>query len=330
MDERSRLSDVKVGLFVLGALLILIVGSLWIVGSSYFVGERVPYRVLLKDSKGVEAGDRVRFAGVSVGRIQGVTLRPEEPWPVILQVALKPEIPVREDSSAAIASSGLMGTSFLQILPGTAESPLLRPGGTIHGRRAGGLEGTLVQVEQISERVLGILDQASGLIDQVAGELGPLMGQLTRLLSEENVEEFGAILAGVRGAVDEVAPRVGPLLDRLDSLTRQLEAGTGELPELMTKVSVLLDDLDAALGSDGARLAGVLETAQRSLGSADDALAVIRDNRGEIETTLHDLQLTVANLKAFSQQIKQRPSSLIRTPPEPERRPGQGAKGGGR
>lgn len=330
MSDRRALSDVRVGLFVLAALAILVVGSLWIAGSSLFVGERVPYVVLLADSKGVRAGDRVRFAGVPVGRIQDVLLRPEDPWPVMLHVELKPEIPVREDSSAAIASSGLMGTSFLQVLPGTPESPRLAPGGTIHGSSGGGIDGTLAQVEEISGSVIGILDQASLLIDDVSGQVGPLLTQLNRLLSEENVNELGAILGGVRGTIDDVGPRVTVLLERLDSLVGNAEGGLAGLPDLMEQVGGLVGNLDAALGPEGARLAAVLDAAHGSLGAADDALAVIQDNRGEIEATLQDLRDTVGNLKAFSEQIKQRPSSLIRSRPEPDRSPGQDVPEGGR
>ena len=327
MSDRRALSDLKLGAFVLGALALLIVGSLWMVGSSLFVGERVGFVVLLLDSKGVKAGDRVRFAGVPVGRIQDVALRPEDPWPVMLRVALKPEIPVREDSSAAIASSGLMGTSFLQILPGDPESPLLPAGGTIHGRSGGGIDGTLAQVEKISESVLGILAQASLMIDDVAGQLGPLMAQLNRLMSEENVDDFGAILAGVHETIDAVGPRVSDLLDRLDGIAASAEGGLAELPQLVEQVSALMASLDTALGPDGERLASLLDTARGSLGSADDALAVLTENRGEIDATLQDLRDTVGNLKAASERIKQRPSSLIRSKPEPDRQPGDALPG---
>ena len=102
------------------------------------------------------------------------------------------------------------------------------------------------------------------------------------------------------------------------------------MPEVMTRVSALLEDLDAALGPDGSRLAELLDAANSSLGSAEDALSVIRDNRGEIEAVLHDLRDTVTNLEAFSDQLRRRPSSLIRAKPEPDRRPGQDDKGGSR
>jgi phospholipid/cholesterol/gamma-HCH transport system substrate-binding protein len=328
LSEGRASADVRLGAFVLGALAILVLGSLWIAGSTLFVGERVPYVVLLRDSKGVRSGDRVRFAGVPVGRIEDVVLRPEDPWPVRLEVELKPEIPVREDSSATIATSGLMGTSFLQILPGSAESPLLRAGGTIHGDSGGGLEGTLEQVGEIGERVLGILDQTSVMIDDVAAQLGPLMTQLNRLMSEQNVDEIGAILRGVRETIDGVGPRVESLLARLDGIAAGAEQGLADLPRLMERVSSLLSGLDAALGPDGERLAALLDTARGSLDSAGDALGVITDNRAEIEAMLQDLRDTVANLEAASERIKQQPSSLIRSRPEPERRPGDGPPGG--
>ena len=41
---------------------------------------------------------------------------------------------------------------------------------------------------------------------------------------------------------------------------------------------------------------------------------------------LGDLRDTVANLKSFSQQVRERPYSLVRIRDEPERRPGDGAR----
>lgn len=330
MEDSRRLTDVKVGLFVLLALLVLVVGSLWIVGSGYFAGERVPYIVLLKDSKGVKAGDRVRLAGVSVGRIQSVELRPEENWPVLLQISLRKEVPVREDGSATIASSGLMGTSFLQIFPGSWDAPLLPPSGTIKGESSFGIEGTLAQVEQISVRVTGILDQTSALVDDVSRELGPILTQLRKLLADEHVEDLGAILSGLRGTLDEASPRLVSLLSRAESLAGSLEGATENVPGLVDSLTAVSDDLHQALGPDGSRLAELLETAERSLGSANDALAVIGDNRGDLELAMRDLRETMSNFKEFSAQIKQRPSSLIRNQPAADRKPGDDVRGGSR
>ena len=70
MSDDNRSAEVKTGLFVLTALAVLVVGSLWIVGSTPLSGGQTEYRILMKDSGGIRAGDRVRVAGVEVGRVR--------------------------------------------------------------------------------------------------------------------------------------------------------------------------------------------------------------------------------------------------------------------
>lgn len=328
MARSRRLSDFAVGLFVLAAMAILVAGSLWIAGSGAFVGEPRHYRVVLDNSAGVQPGDRVRVAGVAVGRIQSLELRPEQERPVELGVSIDAQVPLHQDARALIATTGLLGTNYVEIVPGSVDSPLLEPGGTIRGQAgAAGLEAALSNVDAISDRLVRVMDQTSALLEQMSGELGPIMSQLGALLSEENVEEMEAILASTRSTLDEVAPRVGPLLDQMETLSRTAEASLEGMPELTEKLSLLTDDLSAALGPDGQRMAELLDSARGTLGSSDAALAVLLDNRSRIEATLRDLQTAVANFEVFSQRIRQQPSSLLRSAPAPERRPGELPKG---
>jgi phospholipid/cholesterol/gamma-HCH transport system substrate-binding protein len=330
MSSPGRGDQIKVGLFVLAALVLLIVGSLWIAGSTAIRGRRVDYHVLLHDSSGLQAGDPVRFAGVMVGRIKQVNLRPDEPWPVELRIAIKPSLPVREDSSARVGTSGLMGTVFLELIAGSADALVLAPGATIRGEASPGFEEALAQLSQISDKVAHVLDQTAELLDEVSAEVGPILGQIQALLSEKNINEIEAILATLRFTLDESSPRLIGLLARLESVAEKADAGAERLPELTENLSGLGEDLRTALGPDGERLAGVLEAAEGSLTSADDVLSILGDNREEIEATLADLRDTVANLKAFSQQVKERPFSLVRIKAPPERKPGEDVKGGGK
>jgi phospholipid/cholesterol/gamma-HCH transport system substrate-binding protein len=330
MAARDRWSDVKLGIFVLIALGILVAGSLWIAGGRLFAARLVPYDVLLENSGGVVAGDRVRVAGVAVGRIQEVVLRPDVEAPVLMHIAVKEDIEVHQDASAVIATSGILGTSFLQIMPGSPGSPRLEPGSTIRGERSSGMDAAFEQLEEISEKLLGILDQTSGLIDQVSAEISPLMARLQALLSEENTENLEAILASTRATLDEVSPRVGPLLERLDAVAATLEQSIEGVPALTAETSGLVGDLRTALGPDGERLSLLLDGANTTLGSADQAMQVVLENRASIEASLRDLEATLANLKAFSDRVKQQPSSLLRSSPQRERRPGDPARPGRR
>ena len=121
-------------------------------------------------------------------------------------------------------------------------------------------------------------------------------------------------------------PRISSLLARLEGMSANMEDGIENLPEVSAKLSALVEDLRAALGPEGSRLAAVLEAAEGGLGSADEALSTLAGNRGQIETAVHDLQETVSNLKSFSQQLKERPFSMVRKVHEADRHPGENVK----
>ncbi len=330
MSEPGKLSDVKVGVFVVTALAILVAGSLWVAGSGMFGASRVPYRVLLRDSAGLAAGDRVRVAGVAVGRIQGVELRPHDPWPVLMRVQLKSDLVVKTDSSATVATSGLLGTAFLQIDTGTPEAPRLPADGEIRGGEPGGLDEALAAVGDISQRATLLLEQASLLVETISTEIGPILANLEALLSERNAENLEQLLATAQRTMDEAGPRLTSLLERMESLSGSAEQGLENLPDLTERVAALADDLQAAIGPDGARLAQVLDAAGRSLASADETLSAIGGSRDELEATLRDLRDTAANLKAFSREVKERPFRLVRVKAPADRRPGDGVRGAGR
>ena len=327
MNEKSHWSDVSVGVFVLTALGMLIAGSLWIVGSGAFRTTGNAYTVLMKDSAGLQPGNRVRVAGVTVGRIRSVELLPGETWPVRIRVRVRAEAALRDDSSAGISTVGLLGMPFLQIDPGSAQRPLLESGGTIEGGGAGGIASALAEVDELSDRAKELMKQATGLLQTVSAEISPVLNGLERMLSEKNAANVTELLENMNHTVAQSGPRLSKLMERLDGLVAQIESGLVKLPELTQGFGELIEDLRAALGPDGERLAGLLESATHGLDSVDQALSSVSGNRHEIEATLADLRDTTANLKAFTAMLNERPFSLVRMKLPSDRKPGEGAGG---
>jgi len=330
LEQQARLATVKVGAFVLTAIVLLIAGSLWIAGSASWRTHRLPYRVLLTDSGGIHEGDRVRLAGVPVGRVQRIALQRDDRWPVVMDVTLREGLGLRTDATATIATEGLMGASYLQIDSGSPDAGKLEAGGTIHGRPALGMEQAMARLDEIAERVLALTERASALLDDVGDRLPQILDGVAGALDEQNVDNLTRVLAGLRQTLDSSGPRLVDLLDRMDSLTARLDEGLEPLPELTERAAALLADLQEALGPDGARLTAVLDSAERGLSSADEALGLLTGNRAEVEAALRDLRDVMANLKAFSDEIRRHPYRLVRIQAEPERKPGDGVKEGKR
>lgn len=68
---------------------------------------------------GLLVGDKVRMAGVDIGRIVGAEL--DDNYNAILKLEIRGDLKIPDDSSASIVSSGLMGNKYIEIEPGGSE-----------------------------------------------------------------------------------------------------------------------------------------------------------------------------------------------------------------
>lgn len=318
----SHRSDIRAGVFVVCALAILAVGTLWIAGLSG-TGDGPSYEVALAGSSGIRRGDRVRVAGIEAGRVRSVELRAGEEWPVRFEISLEAGIALTEGTTARITSDGLLGSPYLEIVPGPSGAATLAPGSLIPGGEGGSVTQTLEGLSRTTDRLPLLLDSANALLASLNREIEPLLAGMRQLVSEDSVENFSGALASLSRTLDDVGPRLTDLLARLDGLAGQLEKGVGGLPEVTDDVHGLVADLRSALGPDGQRLAELFGTAESTLGSAEGALSTLEGNRADLDATLRDLREAVANLRSLSQTLKERPSLLLRSPKAPDRKPGE-------
>ena len=77
----------------------------------------------------ISAGADVRVGGVKVGTVTGVALDESSYRPVI-NMQLRNDITLPDDSSAAIVSDGLLGGKYLAVTPGMSDD-VITPGGSI-------------------------------------------------------------------------------------------------------------------------------------------------------------------------------------------------------
>lgn len=137
-----------------GAVLVVAIGFFgWAYGRSN-VGDPGGYALVAKFDRidGLPMGADVRISGIKVGSVLAQTLDPQTyRAEVRFSVASNVELP--SDSSAAIVSSGLLGSKYLALMPG-GDDQILKDGGEI----------TLTQSSINIEDLIGkyIFSQGSG------------------------------------------------------------------------------------------------------------------------------------------------------------------------
>ncbi len=67
--------------------------------------------------EGIAVGTDVRLAGVKIGSVSGLNLNPQT-YRAETTVTIPKDIQIPDDSSISIASEGLLGGNFVEIVPG--------------------------------------------------------------------------------------------------------------------------------------------------------------------------------------------------------------------
>jgi phospholipid/cholesterol/gamma-HCH transport system substrate-binding protein len=88
-----------------------------------------PLEARFANAAGLNPGSDVRISGVKVGTVIDQYLDPQS-FQAVVRMQIKDEIKLPADSTAVIATEGLLGGVFLQLQPG-GEEDMLKPGGTV-------------------------------------------------------------------------------------------------------------------------------------------------------------------------------------------------------
>ena len=96
---------------------------------------------------GLMVGDKVRLAGVTVGRVVDAKL--DEHFNAIMTLELKDGINIPDDSSASIVSSGIMGKKYIEIEPG-GSFDFISPGGEFSYTQ------DAMVIEELIDRIISI------------------------------------------------------------------------------------------------------------------------------------------------------------------------------
>jgi phospholipid/cholesterol/gamma-HCH transport system substrate-binding protein len=161
----SRLG-IFVALAVIAAVLILeIVGGI----ERFQPGYRL--HGLFDNIQELKVGDRVKMAGVEVGRVEEVSLD-QTNNKVRVTMKLRRKVAVRTDSIASIRFTGLMGQNFIAIEFGSPTAPLLTDNQDITTEETRDLNAMVQKLDKVAENVQKMTASFTG--DKIDNFLGPL------------------------------------------------------------------------------------------------------------------------------------------------------------
>ena len=318
----ARREQAIVGLFVLVASGLL-VATVFVLGGA-FAGSAKTYHAYLPFAGGLEPGAAVRYAGgPKVGRVEQLRINPQNPSQIEITFSVKPELPVKTDSKVRIMSMSPLGDNHLEVVPGTQQSAMAPSGSTLQAE-------PFVDFNAITARINEIAPQAQQLIttfNERATELKVTITRINDLMSDQNRNNLAATIANTRGMLEENRPKLRSTLDHVDKSSAKLEPLLDDLRKTSGQASKTLEHVDALIAEDRPDIHKVLVQLRQNLDSIQDLTGQLNNTLGanseNIDEILENMRHVSENLKEFTEIIKARPYTLLRSSAPKEHKTGQ-------
>jgi len=307
MPPASQRTTLLVGLFFLLGSAILGYLAVRFSREGSTSGRGYPLTVEVRDATGIRAGVPVRLGGVDIGVVSRNPLPDEDFTHLVIDLTIFEGNRIPAGSSVKVGTSGLLGDSFVRILP--PESPVggfLPPGHRILAEPAGSFNDLAENAGETLEEV----SDSAGEIRAAVHRLDSLVARLDRdLFTEENLSNLRAALVefrttseGLRAATERLGPALGETEKAMKGITVAAEEASGAFAGVDARMSQLDTTLQGA-STAFSEFDRTLDDLRATLASVDRVLDEIEKGDGLASALLEDGPLK-RDLQSFLDKLE--------------------------
>lgn len=242
---------IKVGVFATVCLVILAILIWKIEDINPFAEEGRRIDAVFDSVAGLDEKASVRVAGVRVGRVDGVGLQDRRARVTLL---LEQPVPLPEGTIARVASLGLLGEKYIEIIPGPPGGQPLPPDAVLPGVTPPTIDEAIAKINEIGESIQGVAGSFSGAdfggnIERLVDEL-ELTSREIRLLVAENRASLGATIGNFREVSAALGRELPRLADQMSRTLTQIETlvadNRGEVSDSLGNIREVTDKLQTS------------------------------------------------------------------------------------
>lgn len=294
MEPRAH--HILIGVFTLTVAALAILFSLWLSKAGNENKTKTYMVVFTEAVQGLSRGSAVLFNGIRVGEVSKLELDPMDVRRVLAQIKIQSDIPIKEDTKARLALTGITGSSVIDLSGGQPDDPDLK-----------GVDGGVPILYATPSPIAQLMAGGEELMTRVSD----LLTNVNNFLSPDN------------------ADKIAGSLSHLEVLLAQLADGTHGLPELMTSLentsndtAALVNDLHKLVSKDGQQLFSQASEAMHSINQVAAQVQKLMDsNSGPIEQgsrgfaqlgpAMMELRQALTNIKIITQELQNNPAQYL-------------------
>lgn len=299
----TRAHHVLIGLFTVIVVAAALLFGLWLAKSSTD-RQFAEYQVIFNEAvTGLSQGSAVQYNGIKVGDVTQLKLDPHDPRRVLARVRVGADTPIKQDTHAKLALTGVTGMAVIQLSGGSPGSPALTSPN-------GDMPVIVADPSPLSKLLSNGEDVMTNINDVVS--------RASQLMSDENVARISRTLDHLdkaTGAVADQRDDIRALLSQLAQASKQATATLEQTEQLARSANGLVDQQGRAT-LDSARNA--MASLERSTAAID---RLLNDNRAalnggmqglsELGPAVRELRDAAGSLRGISRKLDDNPAGFL-------------------
>ena len=247
--------EVLVGLLVMVAIVVTVLGSLWLARGGLSKG--YPLYAKFPWGAGLKQGQPVLLVGVNVGYVDQVDLHQDGILVTMLRIVKSYKVPVT--SKAAVIPNGIFGDQAVALTPSRPDPRSFKPGDTIPiGPSTPGIAQLTSKADSIASSVNAITSAlqhemvAAGGIRDMRNAIGATNRLVTEFaaIAEEQSRQLSATMTSLRRATGAIDPaKVDSTVKNLRTASANMAEMSAQLKETSGKLDVIIAKVDSGNGS---------------------------------------------------------------------------------
>lgn len=261
--KKSNIQKFKLGLFVIVSTLIL-VSALYFIGNKQNIfGKTFKISVVFNNVIGLQLGNNVRYSGINVGTVKGITMINDTTICVDMIIEDKILKHLKKNAIATIGTDGLVGSMIINIIPGKGISRQLIDGDTISSYSRISTDDMLTTLNTTNEnaailtadllKITTAIHKGEGTLGmlindpEVASNLKQTIANLKSVSSDasKTIIEFNKIIASVKYDESVAAVLLSDSIyaKKIKSVITNLEHSTKDIDTVLSNINEAIIDV---------------------------------------------------------------------------------------
>ena len=278
--------EVLVGLVVTAAIVVTVLGSLWLARGGLSKG--YPLYAKFPWGAGLKQGQPVLLVGVNVGYVDQVDLHQDGTLVTTLRIQKNYQVPIT--SKATVVPNGIFGDMAIAVTPSRPDPRSFKPGDTIPvGPSTPGIAELTSKADSITRSVNAMTSALER--EMVAGggirDLRNTISATNRMVNEfaavasEQSRQLTATMTSLRRATSAIDPaKVDSTITNFRTASANLATMSTDLKQTTSKLDAIIAKVDSGNGSAAKLLndPGVYNDVRQLLQRMDSLVADIKKN----------------------------------------------------